>query len=69
MTFHELTQQQMAQLIDGNKLLDGVCEIVGSIPDWNCEETCINCGNDLGPHHLCSDCLESLDQRDENEPK
>lgn len=25
-----------------------------------CEVTCVNCGNDIGPHHLCSDCLELI---------
>lgn len=23
----------------------------------SCEEVCCNCGNDIGPHHLCIDCL------------
>jgi hypothetical protein len=27
----------------------------------NCEETCIGCGDDIGIHHLCTDCLEELD--------
>jgi hypothetical protein len=26
----------------------------------HCEETCIQCGNDIGPHHLCTDCLEGM---------
>jgi ribosomal protein L32 len=26
----------------------------------SCEETCCNCGNDIGPHHLCTDCLEDI---------
>lgn len=26
----------------------------------SCEETCCNCGNDIGPHHLCTDCLEVM---------
>jgi hypothetical protein len=25
-----------------------------------CEVTCVNCGDDIGPHHLCTDCLETL---------
>ena len=25
-----------------------------------CQETCVNCGNDQGPHHLCTDCLELI---------
>lgn len=25
-----------------------------------CDETCVNCGNDQGPHHLCSDCLADV---------
>ena len=23
-------------------------------------DTCINCGNDDGPHHICTDCLELI---------
>ena len=23
-------------------------------------ESCVNCGNDDGPHHICSDCLELI---------
>lgn len=26
----------------------------------SCDETCINCGDDIGPHHLCTDCLEVI---------
>jgi hypothetical protein len=27
----------------------------------NCEESCVNCGDDIGPHHLCTDCLEKIE--------
>jgi len=27
-----------------------------------CEAGCINCGDELGAHHLCLDCLEGLDK-------
>lgn len=25
-----------------------------------CDEMCCNCGNDIGPHHLCTDCLATV---------
>ena len=28
--------------------------------DPSCEVGCCNCGNDIGPHHLCTDCLEEM---------
>jgi len=30
------------------------------VHQMTCEETCCNCGDDIGPHHLCTDCLEVL---------
>jgi hypothetical protein len=60
--FHELTPGQMARLIDGLTIVINGCHVKGNVPDWSCQETCVNCGNDLGPHHLCSDCLEGLTQ-------
>jgi ribosomal protein L32 len=30
------------------------------------DATCVNCGNDNGPHHLCTDCLALVgDPKDE----
>ena len=58
--FHKLTPGQMARLIDGLTVVINGCQVKGNVPDWACQETCVNCGNDLGPHHLCSDCLERL---------
>jgi ribosomal protein L32 len=26
-----------------------------------CQATCIECGDEYGPHHICTDCLTSLD--------
>jgi hypothetical protein len=28
--------------------------------ECECDETCVNCGNDTGKHHICTDCLEQL---------
>jgi DNA (cytosine-5)-methyltransferase 1 len=25
-----------------------------------CEVACVNCGNDIGPHHVCTDCLQTI---------
>lgn len=25
-----------------------------------CDETCVNCGDDQGTHHLCTDCLTEV---------
>jgi DNA-cytosine methyltransferase len=25
-----------------------------------CEVACVNCGNDIGPHHVCTDCLSMI---------
>ncbi len=24
-----------------------------------CEECCVECGDDIGTHHLCLDCIEA----------
>jgi hypothetical protein len=34
-----------------NGLSQGWCQMV---------DTCVNCGNDDGPHAICSDCLELI---------
>lgn len=57
---HRLTPRQMASLIDGATISVGECDISGAVPDWTCSEVCANCGNDLGPHHICTECLEVM---------
>ena len=59
MSLH-LMPGDMARLIDGETIVvDGV-RITGSVPCW----TCVNCGNDDGPHHVCTDCLAFIDSLD-----
>jgi hypothetical protein len=26
----------------------------------SCEVTCVECGDDLGTHHFCTDCLQAV---------
>jgi len=55
-----LNPGDMARLIDGGAVTRGQLAITGSVPDWACEVACCNCGNDIVPHHLCTDCLEEM---------